>query len=190
VNPFDVLLLVCAAVLVVVGMVKGLVRVLIGIVALAAAFVLAARYHEGLAARIAVSQLPATVLRAGSYALIVLGVMLLGALVAAVVRRLVQAAMLGWADRLGGAALGLVAATLLAALVVLPLVAYFPSGAGLLEGSVLAPYVTVVSDLANLVAPEDLATRYRRGVEQLRRHWRGERGLEVNASPAPGVLAS
>jgi hypothetical protein len=42
---------------------------------------------------------------------------------------------------------------------------------------VLAPYVTVVSDLANHLVPDSLASDYRQRMENLRRQWR-ERYLD------------
>ena len=61
-----------------------------------------------------------------------------------------------------------------AALLVLPLVAYSPYSERMLARSILAPYVTVVADVANLLVPEDLSRRYRQGVEGLRRMWRAQ----------------
>jgi membrane protein required for colicin V production len=182
-NTFDVILLAFACALVVLGMFKGLVRILIGLAAIVAAFALAARYHEGLAARLGSLDVSVEVLRLVAYLLIFIGVMLAGGLVAWLLRKVLRAAMLGWADRLGGAALGLVAALLTAALIVLPLVAYSPYGERILGGSVLAPYVTVVADLATGLAPADLSTRYREGVEKLRRYWQ-DRAIE-RLSPDP-----
>ena len=173
-NGFDMLLLTLAAVLVVIGMVKGLVRILLGIAALVAAFALAVQYHRPLADRLGGLDMPGGVLSFISYLAIFLGVMLAGGLVAFLMRRLLKAAMLSWADRLAGGALGLVAATLVAALLVLPVVAYFPASGDTLQHSRLAPYVTVVADLANLLAPDELSVRYRHAVENLRRVWRGE----------------
>jgi len=171
-NGFDLVLLGLACVLVVVGMIKGLVRILFGVAALVAAFAVAARFHRPLADRLAGLAISPEATRLAAYVALFFGVMLAGGLVAWIVRKLVKAAMLSWADRLGGAALGLVAATLTAALLVLPLVAYSPWSERLLQRSALAPYVTVVADVANAAAPEELSTRYRRGVEQLRRFWR------------------
>ena len=45
----------------------------------------------------------------------------------------------------------------------------------------LAPYVAVVADLAVHAAPEELARRYRDGVEALRRYWRGTDDLPIRA---------
>lgn len=173
-NGFDIVLLALACVLVLIGMLKGLVRLLIGVAALVAAFALAARYHSPLAARLDRLAIPPEVVSVASYVSIFFGVMVLGGLTAWLLRRLVRAAMLSWADRLGGAALGLVASGLIGGLLVLPAVAYLPGSQQMLEGSLLAPYVVAVADLANLLVPDELSERYRRGVEDLRRRWRGE----------------
>ena len=74
------------------------------------------------------------------------------------------------------------AAALVGALMVLPLAAYAPRGARLLEGSKLAPYVSTVADLVNVTAPSDLAARYRSGIEKVRKLWRGE--AEPPSGPA------
>jgi membrane protein required for colicin V production len=179
VNAFDIALVVLCGALALVGLLRGLVRLLVGTAALVAAWVLAARYHVALAAQLDGLGLPEPAPRLLAYAAIFLATMLAGALVAWLARRLVRASMLGWADRLAGGAVGLVAAVLLAALVVLPLVAYSAPGARALRGSVLAPYVVAVAGLAGSLVPADLAERYRRGVEDLQRHWRERAAVEA-----------
>jgi len=171
-NTFDIVLLVLACLLVLVGVVKGLVRLLVGLAALLAAFALAARYHRPLADRLGGLQIGEEPLRLMAYVMIFIGVMLAGAVTAFLLRKLIKAAMLSWADRLAGAALGLVAAMLTAALLILPLVAYSPNSERLLGNSVFAPYVTVVADLANAVVPEELSRRYDEKIDELRRYWR------------------
>ena len=116
-----------------------------------------------------VVEMPEPVANLVAYLAIFLGTMLAGALVASVLGRLLKAAMLGWADRLAGGAVGLVAALLAAALVILPVVAYTPSGAAVLRNSVLAPYVTVVADIANHLVPDRLSGQYRDGRRPTRR---------------------
>ena len=170
-NTFDIVLLSFACVLVVIGMFKGLVRILFGLAALVAAFALAARYHEGLADRLTGMEVSIEALRLIAYLLIFIGVMLAGGLAAFLARKMMKAAMLGWADRLGGAALGFAVAMLAAALVILPVVAYSPYGERVLAHSVLAPYITVVAELASSLVPEDLSSRYKQKVEDLRRYW-------------------
>jgi membrane protein required for colicin V production len=185
-NTFDIVLLTFACILVLVGMVKGLVRILIGVAALVAAFALAARYHQPLAEQLGGLDIDREALRLIAYLLIFVGVMLAGGLLAWLTRKVVKAAMLSWADRLGGAALGLLAAMLTAALIVLPIVAYSPWGERLLLRSVLAPYVTVVADVANTLVPEDLSSKYREKVDDLRRYWR-EKYIEELGPQQPQV---
>ncbi len=171
-NGFDIALLIVASVLAVTGFVKGLIRILVGFVALIAAFLLASQFHGPVAARLGWMNLSQPVLLLIAYAVIFVGVMLAGAVVGYLVRRLLRAAMLGWVDRLGGAALGLATATLMAALLVLPLIAYTETGNAMLRRSVLAPYVAGVADLAAPLVPEGLAELYDRRIEELREYWR------------------
>ena len=73
-NHFDILLLIMACVLVVIGMVKGLVRVLIGLAALVVAFVVAARFHRPLADQLSWIRLPDKPLMLVTYVRIFLAV--------------------------------------------------------------------------------------------------------------------
>ena len=173
-NPIDLVLLVVLGMLVFVGVLKGMTRILIGIGALLAAFILAAQFHQVLAYKLGFLDLPDPALKLIAYVAILLGTMIAGGLIAFFMRKLLKAAMLTWADRLAGGALGLVAATLLAGLFILPLVAYSNQGQQALRESVLAPYVTVVADLANRWVPAELSESYKRKVEDLRRYWRDQ----------------
>ena len=172
-NAFDVLLLVFVFLLVLRGVLSGLTRLLIGTAALIAAFMLATQFHGSVAdIMVRIVDMPEPANELAAYAVIFLGTMLAGSLVASRLGRLRTMTMFGWADRLAGGAAGLLVALLSTALVVLPVVAYTPSGATLLRDSVLAPYVTVVADIANTLVPERLAERYRERTESLRQHWR------------------
>ena len=176
VNTFDVLLLVLVGLMVLLGVLRGLTRLLIGVGALVAAFMLAAQFHWQVAVSMArVVEMTEPVANLVAYLAIFLGTMLAGALVASALGRLLRASMLGWADRLAGGAVGLVTALLAAALVILPVVAYAPSGAAVLRNSVLAPYVTVVADIANPLVPDRLAGQYRDKMESLRQYWQRRR---------------
>jgi len=181
-NGFDIAVLVVAGVLALLGLLKGVVRILVGIAALIVAFLLASRFHQRLA-DLWVEE-PSRWLRVGAYVAIFLGVMLIGGWIAWLLRALFKAAMLGWADRLAGAALGLAAAAVGTALLIMPLVAYLPQGETVLTRSVLAPYLVVVSDAFNRLAPEEMSRYYRGGVEELRKRWgNGAEGAQSGFAP-------
>ncbi len=172
-SAFDVVVIVMVGVGFVVGLVQGFVRILAGVAALVVAFVLASRFHGSAAAGLAWTGGSESLLRLLGYLGIFFGVMLAGGLLAWLLRKLVKAAMLGWADRLAGGTTGILAAVLAAALLVLPLVAYAPGGGSFLVHSRLARYLAAVADVANTLAPEDLARRYHEGVSELRKRWAG-----------------
>jgi membrane protein required for colicin V production len=173
VNGFDVALLVFAVILLLIGMSKGLLRILIGMLALVAAFVFAARFHEPLAQQIGGLDLPDGALRLIAYVSVFLLVLLCGGLASFYGRRMIRAAMLGWLDRAAGGALGLLTAALVAALIFMPLVSYAPGSLGTLDGSLLAPFVVMVADLVHRVMPAETAQRYRHAVDALRTRWHG-----------------
>ena len=64
-------------------------------------------------------------------------------------------------------------------LLVVPIVAYTPDGAGILERSILAPYVLVVADQAARAAPDDLVDRFRERLGELKERWAEERQSEA-----------
>lgn len=174
-NGFDIALLIVMGILVVLGLMKGLVRILVGFAALVAAFVVAGMFHRQVAAGLGRLNISDEILRLLSYLGLFIAVMLAGAVLAFLLRKLVKAAMLGWADRLAGAALGVAAAFLAFSFLVVPVVAYAPEGARVLDRSVLAPYVLVVAGLAARAAPQDLVERFQEELGDLKEHWAEER---------------
>jgi membrane protein required for colicin V production len=170
-NYFDIALLILASVLILIGVMKGLVRLLIGLAALIAAFAVAARFHQPLAASMDSVEIHDGALMLLSYFLLFIGVMLLGGLTAYLLRKLMKAAMLGWADRLGGAAVGPALATLLAVLIILPMVAYSPGSSEMLSESVLAPFISEAADVASPMVPQHLSDLYNEKIEALRQLW-------------------
>jgi membrane protein required for colicin V production len=174
-NGFDIALLIVMGILAVIGLMKGLVRILVGFAALVAAFIIASRFHRPLAASLEGLDVSIEIVQLLCYLGLFIAVMLAGAVLGFLVRRLVKVAMLSWADRLAGAALGVAAAFIAFSLLVVPIVAYTPDGAGILERSILAPYVLVVADLAARAAPDDLVDRFRERLGELRERWAEDR---------------
>jgi membrane protein required for colicin V production len=178
-NALDVGLVILLAVAAVIGLTRGLVRILIGILSLVVAFFLASRYQDQIAAVLTARHVSETPARIGAYVLVFVATMIAGGLVAWVVGKFLKLAMLSFADRLAGCALGILAALLAAAFLVHPLVASSPHGSRLLATSKIAPYVSVVADLGNAAAPDAVAKRYTSGIETLRSIWRGDEPVPV-----------
>lgn len=173
-NAFDYVILAVVCVGLAFGLLKGLARILVGIASLVVAFFLASHFQGTVAGALTSAGVQPGPAKLVAYLVIFVATMLAGGLVAWLVGKLLQAAMLSWADRLAGAALGLVAALLAAAFVVHPIVASSSYGAPLLRHSILAPYIAVVADIVNVGAPRELGDRYRKEIDVLRKLWRGE----------------
>ena len=178
-NALDIGLVVLFAIGAGIGLARGFVRILIGILSLVVAFYLASRYQDQIAAVMTARHVSETPARIGAYVLVFVATMIAGGLVAWVVGKILKLAMLSFPDRLAGGALGIVAAMLAAAFLVHPLVASSAGGSRLLATSKIAPYVSVVADLGNAVAPDAVAKRYDRGIEGLRKIWRGDEPVPV-----------
>ena len=188
-NAFDVGFIGVAVVLFVVGLAKGLIRLLVGAAALVAAFLLAAGTHAAAGETIAgFVPVPESVAGVLGYVAVFLGTMLAAALVLPLARGLVRAAMLGWLDRLAGAAVGVGGAVVLAGSVVLPMMAYAPAAEGVLRESALAPYLTVGADMAVVLVPDEVAVVYRERMDSVRGYWRDRMAAAQRARrPSPAV---
>ena len=185
-NAFDVGFAVLVFVLSLVGLAKGFTRLVVGMTALVAAFVVAAARHAQVAAALVGRfEMPPLVASGIGYGAVFIAVMLGAAVVLPFVRALVRMAMLAWADRLAGAAAGLAGAVLIAGSVVVPVLAYVPAGDLLLAESRLAPYAVVGADAAVALAPAELNAWYRERMEAVRQFWR-DRAESARAPRRPG----
>lgn len=99
---------------------------------------------------------------------IALAVMLAAGLAGRILRWSVKSVGLGWADRLAGAAFGLVKGCALVTVAVMIIAAFWP-GATWLRQSRFAPGFLSMARHAAIVAPSDLADRIRSGVVVLRK---------------------
>jgi membrane protein required for colicin V production len=123
-----------------------------------------------------------------AYLAIFVATIVAGGVVAWFLRKILAVAFLGWADRLAGGVMGFVAAALASAFILFPVVAYSEQGDRLLGKSRLAPYVAVVADVVNMGAPKDLAERYKKEIDSLRKLWR-QHGLHRTIVSLPRAVA-
>lgn len=106
--------------------------------------------------------------QAVSFLLIALGVMIAAALAGRFLRWSVKSIGLGWADRVAGAAFGLVKGCALVTIAVMVIAAFWPS-ATWFQRSRLAPGFLSMAHRVAVVAPADLQQKIRAGVVVLRK---------------------
>jgi len=174
VNAFDVILIAVIVAGAVLGLARGLMRIVIGLLSIVVAFFLASHFQDPVAAFFTGHHVGQTTARIAAYVVIFLGTMIAGGVVAWIVGKILKLAMLSWADRLAGGAVGILGAMLAGAFLVHPLASSAPGGSNLLAGSKLAPYLATVADMGNKLAPDAVAKRYDEGMAMMRKVWRGE----------------
>jgi len=103
-----------------------------------------------------------------SFILIALAVMIVAGIAGRIVRWSVKSIGLGWADRLAGAAFGLVKGCALVTIAAMVIAAFWP-GATWFRQSRFAPGFLAMARSAAVVAPAELGDRIRSGVIVLRK---------------------
>ena len=110
------------------------------------------------------------------FALVFLGIMLLGAVAAWVVSRVLKTVGLTGLDRILGAMFGAVRGILICVVLVMALVAFSPGPAGggapsSVVGSHLAPYVIGAAKMIVSIAPHEMNEGFRAHYAQVRQAW-------------------
>ena len=153
-NPLDWIIALTLAISTVTAFMSGLVRSLFSLAGLVLGVVIAAWYAPRLAEYVRGDINPFALARAVAFVLILIVVYVAAALLGRLLRGAFKAVGLGFLDRLGGAAFGLVRGTLLLAALLLPFGAFlhqFESA----RTSVLMPYLLQASHGISFVMPRD-----------------------------------
>ena len=175
-NWLDYVLLAIIVVTAVVGIVKGFIRQVVGLVAVIAGLVLAVVYYEQMAhvfQTFVKNQLVSNFL---GFLLIFVIVLVAGAILG----HLITKAMVGplaFVNRLFGAIFGLVKAVLICGILVFALVS-FEVAKPAVETSVLAPACLGVTRAVVNLVPKDLRTRFNESYKRIRESW-GKHGQEI-----------
>ena len=106
-NWLDIVILVAIAVATVVGLRIGIIKAALSLAGVIVGVILAGRYYIPFSQQLSfISQ--ANVAKVVAFAIILIGVMVIAAVLAVLLKWTASAMMLGWVDRLGGAVFGLV----------------------------------------------------------------------------------
>lgn len=182
-SVIDILIAALFLICTVYGLVRGFVRIAIGLSGLALSLAFALRFADlgprwfsGVFASEHFARLAA-------FVVVLAGGLIATAIVAWAAGRLVRAAEIGWVDRLVGGAMGAAGAMVAAAGLLVGLTLFLPAGSRVFEGSRTVPVVIGVADLAAAILPPALAQEY-----ELRRRALDERVVPRGArggAPVP-----
>jgi len=103
----DIILIIIIVIPTLIGLKTGIIKALLSLAGVIVGIVLAGNYYAALAGKLTfISQ--ESVADIVAFAIILIGVMIVAAIIASVLKKIVSAIMLGWVNRLGGAILGFV----------------------------------------------------------------------------------
>jgi membrane protein required for colicin V production len=107
-----------------------------------------------------------------SFFLIFVTVLLAVGFVGMILRHLLKAAALGWADRILGGTFAMVKAVLIVSVLLIALTTFLPENAPVIKNSLLAPRVSAISEKLVAVVPGEMKERFRNNIKALRISWK------------------
>jgi membrane protein required for colicin V production len=167
-NELDVAILVVLAAFALYGAFKGLVRLGLGFASLALGILFAIWFSGSLSFMLEpwIRSVPGR--RLAAAALIFFAMVIGCAILAWLIRKALKPVRLLWADRVAGATVGLLLASLLIASAMVPLAALLPADSSLLSESVVTPHVLRVSAALKNLVPADMKARFESARERLK----------------------
>ena len=167
-NPLDWLLAILLAYSVVRAAMRGFFREAFVLGGLVVGFILACWNFRNLAVQLRglVNSPPLAELLA--FILILMACVVIASLIGKLLSRTASAVGLGFLDRLGGAAFGLVRGALLGVVILLGMTAFLPASPWI-ETSFLAPYFLRANHAVSFVMPYDLQLRFSDGLNRIRK---------------------
>jgi membrane protein required for colicin V production len=164
-NWLDWILAVIVVTSVVTAILKGFIRELISLASVVAGLVIAALGYQRAALWFEDLTRSHNVALGLGFLSLFLGTLLVGVLISALARKLIQQAGLQWFDRFLGGVFGLLRGVAVDCILLMVLLA-FAIKLEAVQKSTLAPYVTAGARLIVLAMPEDLKAEFKAGFEK------------------------
>jgi membrane protein required for colicin V production len=135
-NWLDIVILLIVVIATFIGMKEGVIKAVLSIAGVVVGVVLAGRYYMALAERLSFISQP-VLAKVVAFAIIFIGVMVIAAVAASVIKWAVSAVMMAWLDHLLGAVIGFVMGAIFCG-AVLTMWAKFAGASGFISSSALA----------------------------------------------------
>lgn len=167
-NKLDMIIIGISALATVLGLWKGLVRQIVTLAGVVLGYFVSLRLYEPVAKLLPQKFDPGTA-KAVSFVLIFVICIIMSFILGVIVGKLLKIAGLGWANRLGGGAIGFLKGFIIIAIIVTVLIAFLPANSAFLENSVTLPYVLSGIRIMGDVVPHDIREKYQHKILEIRR---------------------
>jgi membrane protein required for colicin V production len=171
-NWLDVLLLLIIGFSVLLGIRRGLVRISIGLVAIFVGIIAGLWFYAAGAAFLRPFGVPPQLANLLGFLLIFLIIVIAGLILSRILNRMFKAIGLGWLDRLLGAAFGLVRGIIIAMVLLMAILAFYPGKPPqpVVESRV-APHVAGGAKMLAHLAPPKIREAFVHSYDQVRKSW-------------------
>jgi len=106
-NWLDIVILIIIVIPTLIGLKIGIIKAVLSVAGVVVGVILAGRYYAVLAEHLTFISQP-SLAKIAAFAIILIGVMIIAAVIASLIKWVISAVMLGWVNRLGGAVFGFV----------------------------------------------------------------------------------
>ena len=170
-NPLDMVIVVIIAFCLIRGIFRGLIKELASIIGVFAGFYAAYTYYGILAKPLSkwISNIP--YLNILSFLVIFSTVFIIISITGIIIKYLLNIAFWGWVDRICGAGFGLIKGLLIVAVILIALTTFLPKKPPVIKNSLLAPYVTIVSEKMVKIVSKDMKRQFEVKIKELKKAW-------------------
>ncbi|MEE8432569.1 MAG: CvpA family protein [Candidatus Desulfatibia sp.] len=171
-NFFDIIIIIILGFGVIRGVFRGLIKELASIIGVLGGFYAAYSYYMVLARLLSRWISNAAYLNILSFLIIFCGILIIISLLGVVIKYVLNIAFLGWVDRICGAGFGIIKGILIASVLLITLTAFLPRNAPVIKNSMLAPYVTLVSEKMAKIVSKDMKRNFTAKLAELKKAWK------------------
>jgi membrane protein required for colicin V production len=170
-NAFDIIISVIFGYCLVRGLFRGLIKELASIIGVLSGFYAAYTYYQEVA-RIMEGWISNTAyLNILSFLVIFCFIFIIISIMGILIKYLLNIVFLGWIDRLFGAMFGMTKAILIASVLLIALTSFLPRERSIIETSILAPHVAMISEKMAKVISKDMKKEFQSNILDLKKHW-------------------
>jgi membrane protein required for colicin V production len=170
-NFFDIIVIIILGYCLIRGIFRGLVKELSSIIGVFGGFYAAYTYYPLLAKPLSKWITNIGYLNILSFMIIFCGVFIIISILGIIINYLLKIVFLGWLDRVSGAMFGAMKGILIVSVLLIALTAFLPKNTPVIKDSLLAPYVTLVSEKMAKVISKDMKHDFSTKIATIKKAW-------------------
>ena len=171
-NGFDVLVLVILAVCLILGLFKGLIREVSGIIGVIAGFYGANTYYTRLTPYLENFIQAPWARNLICFFVLFCVILILVGLLAALIRKFLHLVFLGWVDRSFGLVFGAAKGVLIISVIFIVFTVFIPNSGSYLTGSRTAPYLAKVSNAMVVFVSKGMKSEFFKQLKEIKANWK------------------